>query len=116
MGNHSDKSLELEDLLFRVLCEQASGDELAALNQSLSDSAELRSQACEFLLDDALIAELSVTRKQADSLVERLTSSCQHVQDAKPRGFAHRAWRYVNHHGMAVGTIATMLVIALCDL
>ena len=72
MGKSSEQPFELEELLLRVLGNEATEAEIASLDQSLRESAQLRAEAAQFLCDDSLMSDLFATQGEADDIVRSL--------------------------------------------
>lgn len=114
MSGQSDKSTDREELLIRLLDGDCSEEELASLNKSLRESSELRSEVSRFLLDESLICDLSSTRKEADDIFQRLSTSSSLGEPSKqfptPGQLFRRMWNFVDSHGVAVAAIAATLL------
>ncbi|MCA9238961.1 MAG: hypothetical protein KDA37_02125 [Planctomycetales bacterium] len=107
----------LESTLLAVLSGEATDDDIARLRKALSDSEQLRRQACEFLYDDALIRQFCTTEKKQRNLsIAREITREKEVDESvvgSVSAQAIRAATLVNTHGISVAAIAASLMLAL---
>ncbi|TWT92023.1 FecR protein [Botrimarina colliarenosi] len=104
---------ELESVLLRVLDETADASERSWLNESLRHDPDLRKRACRFLVDDSLLRDEEDAARQTKALLQTLGErNPAHGPVATPRHW-QGLLGFVNQHGLAVLSIAAVMVIAL---
>ncbi|WP_425400139.1 hypothetical protein [Aeoliella sp.] len=109
---------DLQEVLIRMLSNEATGSEVASLDKALKHSPELRAQAAQFLCDESLLSELCVTQRQADDILflrnspRRPAENNSSPQSPRRATSANSVLTRINRHGLAIGAVAALVIVA----
>lgn len=103
----------VEAVLLDALDRAAADADLAWLNDRLRNDPEARQVACQFLIDESLLAEdakASLSIGDLSRLASKLTPT---LEDTPPPHWRGGFLGFVDRHGLAVAAVAATLLVAL---